>query len=96
VLIWAKVRPAGFLGSHLNVEPAVAIAAATKPIAIVRIMMLTPFVLSTPAFRDQTQRFLLSCGVRHSCPASRLRSLTKEPVAPSVRRRAAGTNAAKP
>jgi hypothetical protein len=36
----------------LNVEPAVAIAAATKPIAILRIMMLTPFVLSTPSLSE--------------------------------------------
>jgi hypothetical protein len=30
----------------------VAIAAATKPIAILRIMMLTPFVLSTPSLSE--------------------------------------------
>jgi hypothetical protein len=38
-----------------------AIAAAAKAIAILRIMMLTPFVLSTPAFPNQTQRFPMSC-----------------------------------
>jgi hypothetical protein len=38
-----------------------AIAAAAKAIAILRIMMLTPFVLSTPAFSSQTQRFPMSC-----------------------------------
>jgi hypothetical protein len=44
-----------------NVEPPKAIAAAAKPIAILRIMMLTPFALSTPAFPNQTQRFAISC-----------------------------------
>src|SRR5712671_8210733 len=58
----------------LKVEPAVAIAAAAKTIAILRIMVLTPFVLSTPAFPSQTQRFPLSCSVRHSRPVSRLRN----------------------
>jgi hypothetical protein len=39
------------MADALHVEPAVAIAAAANPIAILRIMMLTPSFLSTPAFR---------------------------------------------
>jgi len=49
------------MADALNVDPAVAIAAAAKPIAILRIMMLTPFALSTPAFPNQTQWFPMSC-----------------------------------
>ena len=57
----------------LKVEPAVAIAAATKPIAILRIMVLTPFVLSTPSLSEsnpavpiELQRAALSPGVQAS------------------------------
>src|SRR5215467_3820751 len=66
----ARAPPAA---EALNVEPAATIAAAAKPIAILRIMMLTPFVLSTPAFPNQTQQFPLSCSVRHSRRPSGLR-----------------------
>jgi len=54
------------MADALHVEPAMAITAAANPIAILRIMMLTPFVLSTPAFVNQTRQFPLSCSVRHS------------------------------
>src|SRR5215470_11868144 len=58
--------PPPLAADALNVEPPMAIAAAAKAIAILRIMMLTPFVLSTPAFPNQTQQFPLSCSLRHT------------------------------
>jgi hypothetical protein len=48
------------MADALNVEPAVAITAATMPIAILRTIVLTPS-LSTPAFQNQTEQFPLSC-----------------------------------
>jgi hypothetical protein len=62
------------MADALNVEPAVAIAAATKPIAILRIMMLTSIRSehpslseSNPAVLIELQRAALSPGV----PASK-------------------------
>jgi len=62
------------MAEALNVEAPVTSTAAAKPIAILRIMMLTPFVQSTLAFPNQTEQFPLSCSVRHSRSVSRLRS----------------------
>src|SRR5882672_1307414 len=63
------------MADALNVEPAVAIAAATKPIAILRIMMLTSIRSehpslseSNPAVLIELQRAALSPGVRASKP----------------------------
>jgi hypothetical protein len=52
----------------------VAIAAATRPIAILRIMMLTSIRSEHPSLPNQTQRFSLSCSVRHCRPVSRLQN----------------------
>jgi hypothetical protein len=62
------------MADALNVKPAVAIAAAAKPIAILRIMMLTSNRSEHPSFPNQTQRFSLSCSARHSRPVSRLQN----------------------
>ncbi len=58
------------MADALSVDPAVAIAAAASAIAILRIMMLTPFALSTPAFQEsnsavpiELQRAAQSLGV---------------------------------
>jgi hypothetical protein len=44
------------MADALNVKPPMAIVAAANPIAILRSMMLNSFVVSTPAFANQTHR----------------------------------------
>jgi len=50
----ARAPPAA---EALNVEPAATIAAAANPIAILRIMMLTPFVRAPQPFRIKLNNF---------------------------------------
>jgi hypothetical protein len=63
------------MADALNVEPAVMIAAAAKPIAILRIMMLLHLLGDAPQpFRVKPQRLRLSCSVRQYLSVSRLRN----------------------
>jgi hypothetical protein len=63
------------MADALNVEPAVIIAAAAKPIAILRIMMLLHLLEDAPQpFRIKPQRLRLSCSVRQYRSVSRLRN----------------------
>jgi hypothetical protein len=47
------------MADALNVEPAVAIAAATKPIAILRIMMLTSIRSEHPSLSESNSAVLI-------------------------------------
>src|SRR5260370_40037904 len=59
------------MADALNVEPAVAIAAAAKPIAILRIMILLHLLGDAP---HQPRRLPLSCSVRQYRSVSRRRN----------------------